>query len=158
MKWRRLIGFGVTALVIAAAIGWWATTPDMAVRYAPPAPHADQMAHGRALVTAGACGSCHTPRDRPDLFLAGGPRMDTPFGKFHVPNITPHIGTGIGDWSERDFVRAMRNGVDPDGRHLYPIFPYRWYRNLSDADLATSNIDLSPRYDNNGQTIVGYDA
>lgn len=62
--------------------------------------------------------------------------METPFGAFHVPNITPDPETGIGAWGEQDFVRAMRNGLDPNGRHLYPIFPYRWYRNLSDADLA----------------------
>ena len=58
------------------------------------------------------------------LRLGGGYALKSPFGTFHVPNISPHKQDGIGSWSAADFIRAMREGVSPDGRHYYPAFPY----------------------------------
>jgi mono/diheme cytochrome c family protein len=67
--------------------------------------------------------------------LAGGLVLETPFGKIAVPNITPDRDTGIGAWSEADFRRAMREGVAPGGKRLYPAMPYPAYSEMPDADL-----------------------
>ena len=96
----------------------------------------DAVKRGEYLFHAGACDSCHTDHPRHGAFLAGGRRMDTPLGTFLVPNITPDVETGIGEWSEADFRRAMIEGRAPDGSHYYPVFPYRWYTGMSEADVA----------------------
>ena len=97
---------------------------------------ADAVLRGEYVFHAGACDSCHT--DHPDhgAFLAGGRRMETQFGTFYVPNITPDEETGIGAWSAEDFRRAMIEGETPAGSHYYPVFPYRWYTGMSEQDLA----------------------
>ena len=60
--------------------------------------------------------------------------MPTPFGTIYSSNITPDAETGIGRWSEAAFRRAMRSGVNRDGQHLYPTFPYDHFTNVSDDD------------------------
>jgi len=62
------------------------------------------------------CANCHTDRPNKGAALAGGRRLETKFGVFYSPNITPDPETGIGRWSEADFRRAMREGLDPQGR------------------------------------------
>lgn len=69
--------------------------------------------------------------------------MKTPFGVFHVPNISPDKETGIGNWSTLDFVNAMKRGIAPGGTHLYPAFPYASYQHMSYEDL----IDLKAYLD-----------
>jgi len=86
---------------------------------------------GRYVFTVAGCASCHTG----DLVLAGGRPLDTPFGTFYPPNITPHPEDGIGAWSEADFVRALGEGVSPQGEHYYPAFPYTAYTRLSPEDM-----------------------
>ena len=66
---------------------------------------------------------------------AGGVPLATPFGTIHGTNITPDPVRGIGQWSEADFVRAMREGIDRDGRHLYPVFPYDHFTLITDEEL-----------------------
>ncbi|HEY4253893.1 MAG TPA: c-type cytochrome [Roseomonas sp.] len=89
---------------------------------------------GRALVTAGDCAACHTtPGGR---LMAGGVRLDTPFGPIMTPNITPDDETGLGQWSEADFRRAMQRGIRRDGAHLYPAFPYPNYTLVTRQDIA----------------------
>ena len=94
------------------------------------------VARGEYLVKAGACASCHTNVPDRGAWLAGGRELPTPYGTFIAPNITPDPETGIGGWSLDQFVAAMREGVAPDGSLYFPIFPYRWYRNLTRDDLA----------------------
>jgi mono/diheme cytochrome c family protein len=91
---------------------------------------------GEYLVKAGGCLGCHT-EERKDAAapFAGGRALKTPFGTFYGPNITPHPEAGIGRWTEADFVRAMREGVRPDGANYFPAFPYPSYTKVSDADL-----------------------
>src|SRR5215831_341780 len=87
------------------------------------APPSDEMvAHGKALVVAADCASCHTAD--PGKPFAGGKRIDTPFGAIYTPNLTPDRETGIGTWSDADFYGALRYGVDPDGSRYFPAFPY----------------------------------
>lgn len=97
-----------------------------------------QYARGKYLVRAGNCGGCHANKGGESL--SGGVAITTPFGAVYSSNLTPDKTTGIGDWSRDDFWNALHNGVSPDGRLLYPAFPYTHYslvtRQDSDAMLA----------------------
>ncbi|MCL4779904.1 MAG: cytochrome c [Gammaproteobacteria bacterium] len=97
---------------------------------------AEQLARGRYLVHAGGCISCHTADRDGAIPLAGGRRLETPFGIFYAPNLTPDRKTGIGGWSDTDFSAALRHGRAPDGSPYYPVFPYPAYAGISDADVA----------------------
>ena len=90
---------------------------------------------GQYLATAGGCEGCHTDDKKGAASFAGGRALKTPFGTFYGPNITPHPQTGLGRWSEADFVKAMRHGVRPDGANYFPAFPYPSFTKISDADL-----------------------
>lgn len=79
------------------------------------------------------CADCHTIDSQ--SAMAGGLKLPSPFGSFFTPNITFDKETGIGSWSEKDFFTALRQGRRPDGKLLYPAFPYRAYTKLSDQDI-----------------------
>lgn len=101
---------------------------------AAPALAQDLVADGRYQAVLGDCAGCHTaPGGKP---LAGGMVLETPFGKIAVPNITPDRETGLGNWTEADFRRAMREGISPGGKRLYPAMPYPAYARMPDADIA----------------------
>ncbi len=87
---------------------------------------------GAMLAAAGNCRGCHTTRD--GRSFAGGLGIETPFGIVYSTNITPDSETGIGAWPEAAFQRAMREGLDRDGRHLYPAFPYDHFTLVTDED------------------------
>jgi mono/diheme cytochrome c family protein len=94
---------------------------------------------GEYLAKAGGCLGCHTveakdAHDKPVPY-AGGRALKTPFGTFYGPNITPHPDSGIGRWSEADFMRAMREGRRPDGSNYFPAFPYPSFTLITDSDL-----------------------
>ena len=67
--------------------------------------------------------------------MSGGLPFRTPFGTIYSTNITPDPLTGIGNWSEIDFLNSLRHGVRPGGDHLYPAFPYTAYTKASDDDI-----------------------
>ena len=90
---------------------------------------------GEYLAKAGGCLGCHTEASDKAVPYAGGRALETPFGTFYGPNITPHPEAGIGRWREADFVRAMREGRRPDGAHYFPAFPYPSFTKITDADL-----------------------
>lgn len=90
---------------------------------------------GEYLVKAGDCIACHTNSPEKGTPFAGGLPMHTPFGTIYAPNITPDKETGIGKWTEADFVKAMRTGVSPQGHYYYPAFPYYYFNHVTDADL-----------------------
>jgi len=90
---------------------------------------------GAYLAKAAGCKGCHTEAKEGATPYAGGRELKTPFGTFYGPNITPHPRAGIGKWSEADFVRALRQGERPDGKHYYPAFPYPSFTQITDADL-----------------------
>jgi mono/diheme cytochrome c family protein len=96
---------------------------------------ADAVARGKYLFTAGGCGGCHGG-DQDGAAPSGGLALDTPFGFFRVPNITPDKEHGIGAWSLADFRRAMREGIAPGGEYLYPVFPFTAFSRMSDSDIA----------------------
>src|SRR5262245_64324186 len=98
-------------------------------------PSDETIAHGKALVVAGDCTSCHTTD--PAKPFAGGKRIDTPFGAIYAPNLTPDRETGIGRWSEADFVIALRYGIAPDGSRYYPAFPYPNFTKFTRDDILS---------------------
>jgi mono/diheme cytochrome c family protein len=62
--------------------------------------------------------------------------LPTPIGDFYPQNLTPDPETGLGRWSEIDFVNAMLRGLAPDGRHYFPAFPYPAYRSMAMTDVV----------------------
>ena len=95
----------------------------------------DIVARGEYLTYAGGCITCHTDDADDAAPLAGGRAMETPFGTFYSPNITPDPETGIGNWSDDEFVDAFWEGVSPDGEHYFPSFPYTAYTGATREDL-----------------------
>ncbi|MBC8219414.1 MAG: cytochrome c [Proteobacteria bacterium] len=83
---------------------------------------------------AGGCG-CHTDTKNSGAFLAGGRPIKTPFGTFYGTNITPDPETGIGNWSDEDFIRAMTQGLSPEAKHYFPVFPYTSFQRIKRNDL-----------------------
>jgi mono/diheme cytochrome c family protein len=104
-------------------------------RAAEPQAPADAIERGAYLVRAAGCIACHTDKQGGGPPLAGGRALRTPYGTFYTPNITPDPDTGIGRWSDDDFIRALREGVSPEGDHLYPAFPYASYARMTRADM-----------------------
>jgi mono/diheme cytochrome c family protein len=134
----RIIAGIIGAVVIAGAAAGFAVTWRPAIAAIdPPAPAAFDPAlvkRGRELAAIGNCNDCHTVRGGKSF--AGGLPVPTPFGTIYSSNITPDAATGIGRWPEDAFRRAMRSGVNRDGQHLYPTFPYDHFTNVSDQDDA----------------------
>ena len=93
----------------------------------------DLVQQGAELSAVGNCAVCHTSEDGAPY--AGGYTMETPFGTIYSTNITPDPETGIGTWSEAAFARAMREGVNREGQHLYPAFPYHFFARTTDDDM-----------------------
>jgi mono/diheme cytochrome c family protein len=103
-----------------------------------PAQAQDQAAigRGRYIFDAADCQSCHTDKKHDGAPLSGGRALATPFGTFYGKNITPDKATGIGDWTEEQFHRALREGIDDDGHYMYPVFPFTSFTGMTDRDIA----------------------
>ncbi|MGQ3891763.1 c-type cytochrome [Legionella sp. CNM-4043-24] len=104
-----------------------ATTPATGER-------AKLIERGEYLAKMGDCIACHTDMKGGTPPYAGRLPIETPFGTFYSPNITPDKETGIGNWSEEDFIRALKEGRDPKGRNYFPVFPYVYFSKMSDDD------------------------
>lgn len=100
-----------------------------------PVPIDPQVKQGEYLYRAAGCEGCHTDAKHGGKRLSGGHALVTSFGTFYAPNITSDKETGIGRWSEQDFIRALRLGMNPSGDHYYPSFPYPSYTQLTDDDV-----------------------
>src|ERR1700686_197970 len=136
MTKSRKVASVVAVLLIGGAVATFAIAWRPAIAAPePPAPqsfHAALVKRGQDLGGTGHCNDCHTMRGGKDF--AGGLPVPTPFGTIFSSNITPDAETGIGRWPEAAFRRAMQSGVDRDGRHLYPTFPYDQFTNVTDED------------------------
>ncbi len=121
------LGFGCCLL------GAWSL---LAIARADEAPASPLVRHGEYVLRAAGCVSCHTDVYSDGAFLAGGRALETPFGTFYSPNITAHPTNGIGNWTLAEFTRAMREGIDPEGRHYYPVFPYPSFTRMRQDDLT----------------------
>ncbi|MHA6203533.1 c-type cytochrome [Dyella soli] len=126
-----VLGFGAYALLTVRNGG-----EDQALQPAgagAPASITDALARGEYLARAADCAACHTaPGGQP---YAGGVAFKLPMGTLYSTNITADKETGIGTWSDDDFVRALHAGVNKQGRPLYPAFPYTSYTALSREDI-----------------------
>lgn len=135
MKKSGIIGGVFAVLLVGGAAAAVAIAWRPAIAAIDPAKQTFDPAlvkRGRELAALGNCNSCHTVRGAKNF--AGGLPVPTPFGAVFSSNITPDPETGIGRWPEEAFRRAMRSGVDREGRHLYPTFPYDHFTNVRDDD------------------------
>ena len=94
----------------------------------------EKIERGRYLAVLGDCVACHTtPGGKP---FAGGVALLTPFGKLVGPNITPDVATGVGTWTEADFMRTMSEGIGHNGIRLFPGMPYPAYTKVTEDDAS----------------------
>jgi len=138
LRYGRILG----SLIVLGAIG---VVGFLYVTRAQPYPEEHwanlgepDVADGALVFSAGGCVSCHgTVGAAGDakLVLAGGLPLHTAFGTFYAPNISPDENAGIGGWSLADFGNAVKRGVDDEGEHLYPVFPFGSYSRMSDKDV-----------------------
>lgn len=135
---RRIVRV-VLIVVVVTVLGFagfllFAWKPAIDAQARPPSPDEAAVDRGATLVEIGNCASCHTTPD--GYAFAGGLAVPSQFGTIYSTNITPDMETGIGSWSQAAFRRAMREGVDREGNHLYPAFPYDHFTYANDEDIA----------------------
>jgi cytochrome c553 len=130
----------VVLLLAAGCTGKYVRATDKA----PIEPTPARLARGGYLVNqVASCGYCHSSREhgdilteseRADAFLGGGNVYRDQGLEIWIPNLTSDAATGLGLWSDDEILRALRDGVRPDGRFLFPMMPYDNFQHLSDED------------------------
>ena len=142
---RIALAVGALAVVGLAVAGGIMYEPSIAP-ITPPAPDsfdARLRQEGARVVALGDCVVCHTAKNGKPF--AGGLPLATPFGTIYATNITPDPKTGIGNWSEAAFARALRHGIARDGHQLYPAFPYVHFTRMPDRDVSAAYAYLMSR-------------
>ena len=114
--------------VLSALLVWLVTPPVWGDESA-------AIQRGKAILQAAGGCSCHTDEKHAGAVLAGGRPIKTPFGTIYSTNITPAPKTGIGTWSEVDFLKAMTQGTGPAGVHYFPVFPYTSFTRMTAQDV-----------------------
>lgn len=135
---RRIFGFLILIAVAAAIVLWFLSAPGRLDEAAFAGLGEPDLARGKEMFWAGGCASCHAaPGAKGDdkLLLSGGLAINSDFGTFYAPNISPDKDAGIGNWTFRQFANAMKKGTSPQGTHLYPSFPYTSYTRMAMSDL-----------------------
>ena len=132
---RRIIQFGTGAMamgiiVLGALVVWPIGLNPKPIKLE------GNVERGVYLARAGGCIACHTNYEASGAPLAGGVKLDTPFGALYSPNLTTDPEFGIGGWTAEDFAKAVRQGISPDGEPYYPAFTYPFYANLTNQDIA----------------------
>lgn len=133
-RFARAAGWlALPCLVAAGLLAWYVTREPVSPFPQEQAADAALISRGEYVARLSDCVACHSlPGKAP---FAGGLEMATPLGAIHATNITPDPEHGIGAYSLADFDRAVRHGVAPGGRRLYPAMPYPSYVKLSDDDM-----------------------
>jgi mono/diheme cytochrome c family protein len=135
---KRNLGALALLAVLGLAVFWAVTVPRPLTAVDLPA-HVADVANGEKLYHASGCHSCHVPPKEltgiDPILPAGGTALKTPVGVLYPPNITPDTETGIGAWSDVDFVNAMQKGIGKSGEHLIPAFPYTSYTHMTVTDV-----------------------
>lgn len=136
---------------VVAAYGYYLVDDKSAQSTSDKLSASDRISKGEYLVKAGNCMGCHTARG--EAAFAGGRSLQTDFGNFRTPNITPDVKTGIGSWTAEDFWQALHNGKSKDGSLLYPSFPYTNYTQVSrdDADAMYAYLMSLPKVEKANQ-------
>jgi mono/diheme cytochrome c family protein len=118
----------------AALLGLGLVVPSALVSRVP-FQDADSVRRGEYVFKASGGCACHGDPASASFSLAGGRPIKTPFGTIYGTNITPSPRTGIGAWTDGDFLKAMREGLSPKGEPYYPVFPYTSFTLMTDRDL-----------------------
>ena len=146
---RKKLGIAVSTVVVSATglLGYFmmrkpamAAAPAIKVAMTP-----EHIARGRQVFINADCFGCHSERDwskfsgpviegREAVGVTFPPEMGLP-GTISTANLTPVPETGLGNWTDGEKIRAIREGVSRDGRALFPMMPYAFYRNMSDEDV-----------------------
>ena len=137
MRW--VLALVLIVLVAVAAwllVPWHGAPPEIAERGDP--------ARGEYVLRLGGCVTCHTDEKNGGALLAGGRALVSPFGTFYASNITPDPETGIGGWSTGAFVRAMTEGIAPEGHPYFPAFPYTSYTHMTQRTWSISRHTSTP--------------
>ena len=139
MSRRRRAAAGLALAALVGVPVFLALTRPRPLEPGPLPARAADLANGATIYRIGGCFGCHQPPAgatgvEPSL-PAGGAPFPTPVGTFYPGNLTPDPETGLGRWSEHDFLSAMVRGVAPDGRHYFPAFPYPAYATMRVEDL-----------------------
>jgi mono/diheme cytochrome c family protein len=135
---RPLLLAAVVVVGIGGGGAWIASAPRPAFGgvQVPDLDAPGDARRGELVFRAGDCASCHASPGQGDrLRLGGGLALDSPFGIFHVPNISPDCNDGIGRWSIEDLANALLSGVSPKGQHYYPAFPYVAFAHMRLEDV-----------------------
>lgn len=135
---KLLSGKRVIGVIVAIILGWVLLGFGLRSTVVESLPHIDSGAsadQGAYLARAANCYACHTAEESAPY--AGGVAFKTPFGTLYSTNITPDAETGLGGWTLEDFYNAMKRGIAPGGKHLYPAFPYTDYAKMSDLDIES---------------------
>ena len=134
--WFRVAG-ALTALLLiglGGAVTWRLADSDPEITMPDRQPTPELIARGEYLAKAADCAACHTVSGGAPF--GGGLSFKLPFGTIYSTNITADRDTGIGTWSDDDFVRALHEGIAKDGTHLYPAFPYTSYTGMTRDDAV----------------------
>ena len=133
----KIIAISTSAVILMMA--FWIITSAKIPEFSSVENYQGSLKKGEYVFNASGCASCHSSPDTTQeekLVLTGGRAFQSPFGTFYAPNISMDKVNGIGAWSEKDFVNAVRHGVSPEGKHYYPSFPYTAYANMTDQDIT----------------------
>ena len=135
---KKLFKLAVVLAIAGAAVFFWLTATSEFPAADIPA-HTPDLANGERLYNAGGCLSCHNPgknnKTADKSLPSGGRALHTPVGTFYPPNLTPDKDTGIGNWSDAQFVNAVMRGVSPGGQHYFPAFPFTSYTHMKIGDV-----------------------
>ncbi len=132
---RRLLA-GLAALAIAGvAFLMWPRQGAIVIPDGIASSDEGMEARGAYLVHAAGCLSCHWNKKGGGEPYAGGRPIESPFGIFYSPNITPDRVTGIGDWSDQEFAEAVLHGIGREGENLYPALPFASYAGMTIEDV-----------------------
>jgi len=132
---KKLFVLIAACAVLGLAPFWFLTLPQTMTAAALGA-HTPDLANGKTMFQSGGCASCHAvPKQEDRTRLGGGLALNSPFGTFYVPNISPDPKDGIGGWNETQFVTALIKGTSPSGEHYYPAFPYTSYQRMTFDDV-----------------------
>lgn len=133
---NKLVSLLIALLVVLGGLYWVFGLPRVADTEISTSPEA--IARGEYLFNAGGCLSCHQEEGAEGLTGGYAIEAESPLGgtlTFYSPNITTDEETGIGGWTGRDFILALKYGRSPDGGFYWPAFPFRSYAGMSDEDV-----------------------
>lgn len=135
----RKTGLALALLAALGLLAFWLLSTPRPLTMADIPQHTPNVANGEVLYHAGGCVSCHQPS--PDLkdvaadVPAGGAPLHTPVGTLYPMNLTPDPETGIGKWTDLQFLNAVMRGISPEGENLIPALPYTSYAHMKPEDV-----------------------